>query len=751
MKIVLIYAGISALYILLSDSLLHLLLPDPDQISRISILKGWVFVALTAALLYKLISDLIGQGTQALNSQAQGYRDLAEHSPAIIYQASIDSESKTTYISPQVSELGYSPEEWIKTPDLWLQLIHPEDVERVLAEVEKSHTTGETFSTSYRLKDKRGAWRYFHDEARVILDIEGNPLYLQGMMLDITELKNAEHELRIAATAFDSQDAMFITDEDHLILRVNHAFTIVTGYSAAEVIGQNPRILSSGRQDGQFYKALWDTLNRNDYWHGEIWNKRKNGEVYPEWLSITAVRDESGKLINYVAAFTDITDFKKAEEKIHNLSFYDDLTGLPNRRLLLERLKQTLRSTARKSDQGAILFIDIDDFKSLNDTLGHELGDLLLVEVAKRIQSCVHQDDTVARLGSDEFVVVVETLGQDTKQAGVTVKLIAERIHAEIKKPVDLNGHEYHCKACIGISLFRDHETRLDELLKHADSAMFQAKQSGRDKIHFFDESMQAALEERVLLEAALRRAMPEQLQLHYQLQVDANGRPFGAEALVRWLHPERGMISPAAFIPMAEETGMILPLGQWVLETACKQIKAWEASPSTRHLQIAVNVSARQFHQFNFVETVLSVLESTGADPSRLKLELTESLLVEDIEAIILKMTKLKSRGVSFSLDDFGTGYSSLTYLKRLPVDQLKIDQSFVRDVLIDPNDAAIARTVIALGQSLGFSVIAEGVETEAQRNFLAVNGCHQYQGYLFSKPIPIMEFEALLLKGAQ
>lgn len=746
LRVVLIYATFSAIYILLSDQAVHWLITDPEQITLVSITKGWAFVAITSILLYGLIRRLLQQGLEAVQEREEGYRDLAEQSLAIIYQATIDAESKTIYISPRVAELGYSPQEWIDTPDLWLTLIHPEDIERVLNTLKQSHENKTVFAAEYRLKTKHSQWRHFYDEARVVHDAHGNGLYLQGMMLDITDRKQAEQELRIAATAFESQDAMVVTDENRIILKVNQAFTKVTGYSPQEIVGKIPSMLKSGLQDAQFYQFMWDSLDRDHYWQGEIWNRRKNGEIYPERISITAVIDDAGKITNYVAAFSDITQHKKAEETIHNLAFYDALTGLPNRKLLLDHLRKTLLSSAKKKYQGAMLFIDIDDFKSLNDTRGHDIGDLLLIEIAKRIQSCIHSDDTLARFGSDEFAVLLDALNDEVEQAALQASSTAERIHNAIKQPFDLQGQTYYCKACIGISLFNDQETSFDELLKRADAALSQAKETGRDKIHFFDNTMQAALEARVKLESWLRTAIPEQLRLFYQVQVDKNGHAFGAEALIRWQHPEKGMISPAEFIPLAEETGLILPIGRWVMETACRQIKTWETEASTQHLILAINVSAKQFHQLDFVDQVLDVLSQTGANPTHLKLELTESVLVDNVETIISKMTTLKMKGVRFSLDDFGTGFSSLSYLKRLPLDQLKIDQSFVRDINSDPNDAAIVRTVIALGQSLGLDVIAEGVETEEQKDFLATHGCEQYQGYLFSKPVALPDFEKLL-----
>jgi diguanylate cyclase (GGDEF)-like protein/PAS domain S-box-containing protein len=585
------------------------------------------------------------------------------------------------------------------------------------------------------------------------LEIRGMPMSDGGFVTiytDITERKAAEQHLRIAAIAFESQEGILVTDAARVILRVNHAFTRITGYTAEEAVGQTPHLLSSGRHDAAFYGAMTESLRSSGTWQGEIWNRRKNGEVHPEWLTITAVKDEAGAVTHYVATQTDITLRKTAEEEIRSLAFYDPLTRLPNRRLLLDRLQQAMASSARSEKQGALLFIDLDKFKTLNDTLGHDMGDLLLQQVAERLSSCVREGDTVARLGGDEFVVMLEDLSENTQEAATRTEIVGEKILDSLNQTYQLAGHQHRSTPSIGVTLFSDHQETMDELMKRADMAMYQAKAAGRNTLRFFDPDMQAAVTLRAAMEEDLRKAVVEkQFVLHYQPQVDSSGKVVGAEALVRWEHPERGMVSPAEFIPLAEETGLILPLGHWVLEMACVQLALWAARQETSHLTLAVNVSARQFSLPNLPEQVLAMVEHTGALPARLKLELTESLLLENAEDIIAKMTVLKARGVGFSMDDFGTGYSSLSYLKRLPLDQLKIDQSFVRDVLTDPNDAAIARTVIALGQSLGLAVIAEGVETEGQMEFLARHGCLAYQGYLFSRPLPIEGFDAFVRRS--
>ena len=572
---------------------------------------------------------------------------------------------------------------------------------------------------------------------------------LQFSLQDISQRKRSEANLRVAATAFESQEGMIITDADQRILRINRACSEITGYSPEEAVGQTPRMFSSGKHDAAFYREMWASIQGSGAWKGELWNRRKNGEVYPEWFSISAVKGDDGKVTNYVASFIDISQRKSAEDEIKHLAFYDPLTGLPNRRLLLDRLRHALAASARNETVGALLFIDLDNFKTLNDTLGHDKGDLLLESVSRRLIASVREHDTVARLGGDEFVVMLENLSEDPKDAAGEAGLVGEKILLAIDEPHHLAGLTHHSTASIGIALFAQQTDTVDELLRRADLAMYQAKAAGRNTLRFFDPEMQASVTARATLDNELRIAVDAgQFLLHYQAQVADDARLTGAEVLIRWQHPERGMTFPGSFIPEAEETGLILPIGNWVLQTACTQLAIWAKQPKMAQLTLAVNVSALQFRHADFVQQVLAALEHTGANPKKLKLELTESLLVNDVEDIIAKMSALKARGVCFSLDDFGTGYSSLSYLKRLPLDQLKIDQSFVRDILIDPNDAVIAKTIIALADSLGLTVIAEGVETEAQRDFLARQGCLAYQGYLFSHPLALTAFEAFANK---
>ncbi len=590
----------------------------------------------------------------------------------------------------------------------------------------------------------------------VLLDIttiksaEGVPVRRIAYALDITDRKFAERELKIAATAFETQEGILISDANNVILRVNHAFTEITGYTADEVIGKNPRLLSSGLQDKDFYKNMWAILNSTGYWSGEVWNRKKNGDIYPESLTITAVKDSHGNVTNYVGNIADITRRKNDEKLIDNLAYYDPLTGLPNRRLLQDRLAQGIASSSRSGRTGALLFIDLDYFKTINDTLGHATGDLLLQQVAKRIQSCLRDGDTVSRPGGDEFIVMLNDLSPESIEAATQAESVGEKILAALNQPYQLCSHHCHNTSSIGISLFGGHKISIEEVMKQADIAMYQAKKEGKNTLRFFDPKMQESVDARARLENELRTAIQEQqFQLYYQIQTDSSNRAIGAEALIRWNHPERGLIPPVEFIPITEETNMILAIGNWVLMTACRQIRKWERDDLVRELVISVNVSAKQFHQADFVDRVKDAVRQNQIDPRHLKLELTESMLVENIEETIVKMQNLKAIGIILSLDDFGTGYSSLRYLQRLPIDQLKIDQSFVKDIYANEGNQAIVLTIIHMALSLNLDVIAEGVETEAQLEFLALRGCEKFQGYLFGKPLSAEQFQDFWLNN--
>ncbi len=592
-----------------------------------------------------------------------------------------------------------------------------------------------------------GETRYLRTRKVALRDPSGRPTHLLGISLDITESKRAQEALRIAAATFETHDAIMVTDANANILRVNRAFEKITGYAAQEVLGNNPRVLASGRHDREFYAGMWRDLLSEGTWEGEVWDRRKNGQIYPKWSTITALKDPAGVTTEYVAIFRDITERMQAEAEIRNLAFYDALTELPNRRLFLDRFNSALAASARSKLCGAVFFLDMDKFKVLNDTHGHGAGDRFLIEVAARIKFCVRDVDTVARIGGDEFVVLVGGLGETIDESSQKAALIAEKIRSSLAVPYQIGSHKYHSSPSIGVCLYCGEQTTVDDLIRYADVAMYQAKASGRNTVRFYDPILQQAAESRAALESDLRQAIAErQFQLYYQIQIDQERRPVGAEALIRWQHPQRGMISPADFIPVAEESLLIVDIGRWVLDEACRQLAAWQRSDATRGLQLAINVSAHQFRMPDFVELVESAILRHRIDAGGLKLELTETVILDDIAEVVRKMHALKGLGVRLSLDDFGTGYSSLSYLKRLPIDQIKIDQSFIRDLSSDPSDAMMVVTIIDMARNYRLHVIAEGVETEAQHDFLRAHACTAFQGFLFGKPVPIETFEASL-----
>ena len=557
-------------------------------------------------------------------------------------------------------------------------------------------------------------------------------------------LRESNPDLRIAATAFESQEGMVVTDSSHNILRINRSFSELSGYDASELIGKSTTILKSESDEPDLYAHMFATAELSGRWQGDIWLRAKSGATIERWLTISAVLDENGEHSHYVKTYYDLSERKLAEAKIRELAFYDHLTGLPNRTILIERARQAMARCSELMSYAALLFVDLDHFKRLNDTLGHHMGDLLLKQSGSRLTRCVREGDTVSRFGGDEFVVLLTDLGaSDVRGAALQAEEIAENIIASLAEPQNLDGHTFRCTASVGVTLFCDDRQGMDDLLKWADMAMYEAKAVGRNAVRFFDPEMQKLIETRAAIEADLREDIAQKnFLLHYQPQVDDEGRLIGAEALVRWPRAVSSPPSPVEFIPVAESSGLIVPLGNGVLDTACRKLAEWANDPALAELTLAVNVSGVQLHHPGFVDRVKEAIERTGADPRRLKLEVTESFELSKIEEVIGKMTSLRDIGIRFSLDDFGTGYSSLSYLKRLPLDQLKIDRSFVRDIISDPNDAAIAETIIALGDALGLSVIAEGVETEEQRAFLAGRGCRVYQGYLFARPMPAEQF---------
>lgn len=586
----------------------------------------------------------------------------------------------------------------------------------------------------------RGIRRWITINSAPVFDQRsGVPTGVVATFHDITAQKRDEDELRVSAMAFESsQVPTIITDRNGTILRVNKAFTVVTGFSAAEAIGQDPSLWASNRHSKEFFRDMRRSLADHGSWHGEVWSRRRDGEDYPSLASISAVTDSHDQITHYVASWTDLSEARKAQQHIHRLSVFDTLTGLPNRRSLLDRLENAIRESADTRAHGALIFIDVDGFTVLNETQGHTAGDALLIALARRFTILVGSRGTLARLSGDEFAIVLDDLDDDLLRAAAEVESIACDLLDVVHEPMDLDGQGYHCRASVGVALFGAGKPTRHELLKNADLALTQAKHLGGDAVQYYNRAVQAALEARVRMEWDLRRAVPDGLLLHYQPQVDADGRIYGAEALVRLVDAQGSMVSPAQFIPVAEENGLILPIGMWVLQTACRQLAVWQADSRTEGLAVSVNVSARQMHQPGFADAVAAVTSECGIDPAGLTLEITESVLINDFDSVVDQITTLAERGIRFSLDDFGTGFSSLRTLRDLPLQELKIDRSFVSAIPDDPDDIAIVRSTVALGNSLGLAVIAEGVETHEQHQKLLELGCARFQGYLFARPMP-------------
>lgn len=714
-------------------------LPSPTQLDHEVEARLDAFEKLKAVQSTLVDMERLREAEERTRQVADTLQATLETIPDMLFE--LDADGRYCSVHSPKSELIPVPVEKLigKTLEDVLPAAAVAIIKSALQEADaKGYSRGEQFELDVPLGKR---WFELSVAVKSADDTEKKRYFV--LSRDITERKLSEIELKIAATAFEAQEGMIVTDAHSRILRVNNAYTEITGYSAEESIGKTPNFLSSGKHDQKFYEAMWSALKQTGTWAGEIWNRRKSGEVYPERLLITAVKDRQGNITNYVASLADITESKAASDEIRNLAFYDPLTQLPNRRLFLDRLEQALAASSHSRQIGALLFLDIDHFKVLNDTLGHNAGDQLLKMIGVRLRSCVREADTVARIGGDEFVILIEELGQDKLAAASYTEMLAEKILHLMAQPYKLDAYDYSGSTSIGATLFINHEAASEDLLKQADIAMYQAKDSGRNAIRFFDMQMQEAVAARVNLERELRNAIDNsQFELYYQIQVNAQQAPIGAEALIRWNHPERGMISPADFISLAEDTGLILPIGQWVLNTACAQLKKWQSHAHTRELSISINVSAKQFNQADFITQVHDTVTRHKIDPAFLNLELTETMLLDSVELMIDKMIALRKIGVRFELDDFGTGYSSLQYLKRLPLNQLKIDQAFIRDIA-SSNDKVLVITIIAMAHNLGLKVIAEGVETEAQQQFLLQHGCDHFQGYLFSKPVPIQVLE--------
>ena len=682
-------------------------------------------------------------------------RDVARELPAFLIELRHTERGETRfgYIGEGIrAVLPIEADEAMADPARLLSMIHPEDLERLRAAMARAAHERAPLHDEFRVCPGPDSVVWLALHARCTPQADGAQLW-HGWLADVTERRLAQAaladgELRHRKLFDANPIPMWVHDRLSLrFLTVNDAAVARYGWSRAEFLSMTLVDLRHPGPDGS------DTGGASPQ-DGAVGaatahHRLRDGSLIEVELSSQPLT-WSGRPARMVMA-TDVTARRRAEAEIQRLAYYDSLTRLPNRRLLTDRLRQAVAAAVRGGQYGAVLCVDLDDFKRVNDTRGHPAGDEVLLQAAARIRACVRTEDTVARLGGDEFVVVLERLDADARQAAVQADEAAQRLMGTLTTPFDITDMRFHSSASIGVAMFGGAGISGEDVLMHADSAMYRAKAAGRGTVRFYDPAMRVALQTRAALETDLRRALSEgQLRLAYQAQVEANGRIVGAEVLLRWQHPVRGPIPPMDFIPMAEDTGLIVPIGQWVLETACMQLAGWARTPQTRALRLSVNVSARQFRQPDFVQRVERALSDSGADPARLRLELTESLLLDNINDCIAKMQSLKAIGVGFSLDDFGTGYSSLSYLKRLPLEELKIDRSFIRDIATDPSDAVIVQTIIGMARNLGLTVIAEGVETAEQLAFLGRHGCGAFQGWYFGRPVSLPDFEASLLQAA-
>jgi diguanylate cyclase (GGDEF)-like protein/PAS domain S-box-containing protein len=665
---------------------------------------------------------------------------IVEQSPVSI--ETTDIEGVITYVNQRfIESTGFNGYELVgKKPSILKSGYHNS---QLYDDLWKTISSGNPWVGELYNKKKNG--ERFWEKANIypLKNVKNEISSYVAIKEDITQTKEDEKQLRLASTVFKTAtEAVMVTDADNLIVAVNKAFTVITGYAESDVLGRKPTLLSSGNHEEDFYKNMTTELALSGTWQGEICNRRKSGEVYYEWLSITAIRDKLGQLESYVSLFSDITIRKKAEDKIYHQANYDSLTGLANRNLFIDRVEQSLELSKRDNNSIAVLFIDLDGFKNINDTFGHSKGDMLLKSAAERIQSSVRATDTVARLSGDEFAIMLRSDNDVYSNEKVATKILKS-----LALPYQLKEKEAHVSASIGIAIYPDDGQSSEELLIKADSAMYMAKEKGKNNVQFFTKEMDSKAQLRRSLEVELRKTIiNNELVLHYQPIHNVETREVvAAEALIRWNHPKRGLISPVDFIPLAEDIGFIVNIGDWVLKQACTQAKSWQ-NQCKNSPKVSVNISSLQLNCHDFIDKLKLVLEQTKLCPSLLTLEITESLLIEKDDTTLTKLQKIRGLGVDLSIDDFGTGYSSLSYLKRFPINILKIDRAFIKDILVNSEDEALTCAILSIANSLSLNVVAEGVENEAQFELLAKHGCQFAQGYLFSKPVENLIFEEYL-----
>ena len=634
------------------------------------------------------------------------------------------------------------------TMETFLNIVHPDDRDSLMEALERAVEKGEAFSMDYHIQRLDGERRAIHSYAKPIYGNTGKIVGIRGTLQDITQRKELEEKLSQSAAVFENtSEAVMIMDIDKKIISINRAFTDITGYTEKDILTKRSSVLRSDRHDEEFYESIWRRIYKNGNWQGELWSKRKDGDVFPQWTNISVVKDSEGVVSSYVCVFSDISSIKESQNKLDYLAHHDPLTDLPNRLLFNARVEQSLASARRNKTLLAVLFLDLDHFKNINDTLGHPIGDLLLKEVSSRLIECVREEDIVSRLGGDEFSILLEEM-HDPNFASI----VARKIIGLLSKKYILDNHEVFVTCSVGISIFPNDGDDITTLLKNADSALYRAKDQGRNTYQYYTEELSIRAMERMMMENSLRYALERnELIVYYQPQVDLySGHIIGMEALLRWQHPEIGLIPPNDFIPLAEETGLIIPIGEWVLRTACARLQSWIESGFPK-MRMAVNLSSCQFNQRNLPEVISNILQETGLDPTLLEIELTERIVMSDAEKSVKMITDLKKLNIQLSIDDFGTGYSSLSYLKKFPIDRIKIDKSFVNNIISDSEDAAISQAIISMSHGMSLKTIAEGVETVEQLEFLRSRKCDEVQGFYFSKPLPETDIERLLRDGTK